>query len=96
MVNNKLRLIKIYEIRGKVHPIEKTIIKLLDGVIKIPFYNEFYYMKDERYVFTYHTRTKKITLYTWDFKFKSSKYEVKEVMKYLLEKHFKLEISEVR
>jgi hypothetical protein len=43
---NKLRLIKIYELRGKVHPIEAFIIKLLNCLKEVKDESYIYYKSD--------------------------------------------------
>ncbi len=54
---NKLRLIKIYELRGKVHPIEASIIDLLDGIEEEPYDDRIYYKKDGVIYFMYKTKS---------------------------------------
>ena len=93
---NKLRLIKIYELKGKVHPIEASIIDLLDG-IEIEHYDDDYinYRKNSVAYFTYNKKSYKIWLYLSSYNiFKCSVDEKREIMKYLLEKHLNLKINE--
>jgi len=95
MVLNKLRLIKIYELRGKIHPIEASIIDLLDSIEEVLEHNTIHY-KITKYYFSYNTKSNSIWLfYPIIQMFNCTKKETQEIMKYLLEKHLKLKIDEV-
>jgi len=97
MVLNKLRLIKIYELRGKVHPIEASIIDLLDGIKEVPFDGYIEYMKNGEYYFDYIKKSNNIQLFYTIYKIlKCSLEETNVIMKYLLDKHLKLEINGVK
>jgi len=92
---NKLRLIKIYELRKQVHPIEASIIDLLDGIEeeqKNPGW--IYYKKNGKIYFSYNPKNNNICLYLLsNIIFKYQKEETIEIMKYLLEKHLKITIN---
>ena len=92
---NKLRLIKIYELRGKVHPIEATIIKLLDGIEEEQQFDRIYYTKYGKYYFVYDIKYNTLYIYTSVLRMLNcSVEEANEIIKYLLEKHLKLKINE--
>jgi len=97
---NKLRLIKIYELRKQVHPIEKYIIDLLKDIEKVKISNYLYYTKERYDLFCYDRQTKRIDIYDiFKIEFreiiKCSYDELCLIMKYLLEKHLKIEIEYV-
>jgi len=92
---NKLRLIKIYELRGKVHPIEASIIDLLDGIEEEPVGDYIVYMKNRIIYFNYHKKSNNITYPGEYINFKCSYDEKITILKYLLEKHLKIKIDEV-
>jgi len=93
---NNLRLIKIYELKGKVHPIEAAILDILYGIEEYT-YSEYsiVYRKEDTWYFTYNKKINNILLLTPIYKlFKCSKEETRAIMKYLLEKHLKININE--
>jgi len=93
---NNLRSIKIYELKGKVHSIESTIIDLLDG-IEIEEYGHYKaYRKNGLLYFSFFVKTNNLYVYSnlYDL-LKCSKEEKVVIMKYLLEKHLKIKIDEV-
>jgi len=95
---NKLRLIKIYELRGKVHPIEASIIDLLDGIEEQKYGDLIYYKKDDNKYFDYNIKFNEIYLYNSIYKLLkyTSGEETNDIIGYLLEKHLKLEINGVK
>ena len=99
---NKLRLIKMYELRGKIHPIETFFIEFLNTLDKeeVLINNYIYYKKDNVYYISFNNNTKKMYLYgafenhflnTFDFS-----RERFDIYHYLLEKHLNLKINNVR
>jgi len=93
---NKLRLIKIYELRNQVHPIEASIINLLDELVEVPDDDYIDYKKDVYIYFSYDTKTNTLFLnnYLIYQLFKCTAEETNEIMNYLLKKHLKLKINE--
>ncbi len=97
---NKLRLIKIYEIRGKVHPIEQKVIDILFNLEKE--YNSviggLQYTKDNLLYFDYSPETGNLWIYyflvIFDKVFKCNKVDSCEILKYLIGKHLKININE--
>jgi len=93
---NKLRLIKIYELRGEIHPIEAIVIDILDGIKEFTYSNDIDYMKKGYFYFSYNKKNNHLFLDSHIYKlFKCSEEETEEIMKYLLEKHLKIKIDEV-
>ena len=92
---NKLRLIKIYELRGKIHPIEATIINLLDGIEEDQQFADYIvYRKGGITYFAYNLKHNELFLYPYIYTmFKCTEEETNEIMKYLLEKHLKITIN---
>jgi len=95
---NKLRLIKIYELKGKVHPIEEAFVNILDCLKTY----------DEGMFTRYKNKTNKSTYFSYLnnnifiypilrklflTRFKCSNQEMTAIVKYLLEKHLKLVIG---
>ncbi len=96
---NTLRLIKIYELRGKVHPIEAFMIDLLDGMENRKDGNFIDYRKDKALYFSYHINKYIFTQWRFTTPIKNLlkiPYEDSNIIiKYLLEKHLKIEIKDV-
>ncbi len=98
---NKLRSIKIYELKGNVHPIEAFVINLLERVdIVLNDHRKLFKLSDISYL-VYNNINKDVWLVSeifdlFYYDLKCSYNETIVIMKYLLEKHLKLEINEVR
>jgi len=96
---NKLRTIKIYELKGKIHPIEASIINLLDELEEVQnadYIDYIFYKKDGEVYFYYNIKTNSIRIYTHiseRYMFKCSLEETEEILKYLLEKYLKITIN---
>jgi len=101
-MSNKIRLIRIYELRGKVHPIEAFMIDILDGLEEVDSGNQITYIKDYERYFDYFIVTK--TFYMYPVLFLESlrdicdchDNEIMEIIKYLSEKYLKIKINLVR
>jgi len=98
---NKLRLIKIYELRGEIHPIELSIIELLDNleIISIDNYNR--YTKDGVNYFYYFFNSDEIWLMDilcdkLKNDFKCSLDDTKEIITYLLDKYMDFKIDKIQ
>jgi len=91
---NKLRLIKIYELRGKVHPIEAYIIDILDGIEKDYTESYEYYMKND-IVYLRLDRKREFVWFSdiiynyYHTRFRCSYVEIDDIIYYLVEKHLK-------
>jgi len=99
---NELRLIKIYEIRGKIHPIEAFVIDLLDGIetrVSSDQHYKYYtdYDKNDKNFFTIFDDDSLLlnTTYSNNIKIKFNVYdiEVYDIFKYLLKKHMNLDLK---
>jgi len=98
---NKLRLIKIYELKGKVHPIEKYIIDLINDLDIVYKDNYEVYQKYDAYYMEYYFETNILYIYGYFenifyTEFKCYPDEMYAIIKYLLEKHLKLEINYIQ
>jgi len=96
---NKLRLIKINELRGEIHPIEAYIIEYLEGMHKEERIDYNRYVKDNLYFIEHDLITKDILLFIpfneFQQRFKCSLEEAKDIMGYLLGKHLNIDINQV-
>jgi len=98
---NKLRLIKIYELKGKIHPIESFMIGVLDGIEEYQSHSEIIFYRKNGFNYLVHIlstndiRTTNTLDYMFEKRFKCSIIERREIMKYLLEKHLKLTLNKV-
>ncbi len=96
---NKIRLIKIYELRGKIHPMEAFIIDILNGIEEVPNSIFIDYKKEDKRYFYQDLINDNFWLsylLVWIFfetKFKCNYYETQEVTKYLLEKHLNKRVT---
>ncbi len=67
---NKLRLIKIYELKGKIHPIESFMIGVLDGIEEYQSHSEIIFYRKNGFNYLVHIlstndiRTTNIASYT--------------------------------
>ncbi len=97
---NILRLIKIYELKGKVHPMEAAINDMLDGIEEVSREHYIKYTLDANSHFFYILKTNNIfssyKLIHIIRKYVCSDDESNIILKYLLEKHLKLKINKVR
>ena len=91
---NKLRLIRIYEIRKQVHPIEAYIIEITDVIEKDYTESYEYYMKNNIVYFRMDRKMKFVwfsdIIYNYfHTRFRCSYTETTEIIYYLSEKYLK-------
>jgi len=95
---NKLRIIKIYEIKGVKHPMERYIIDLLYGIRKLKVLNFIIYEKRNiiyiRQIFGTSIFILDDKLLTnFGDRFSCNTNEINDIFKYLLNKHLKVKVN---